>query len=69
MTETDIKSLPKILYIEDTDDSRMLVRRLLARDYVFLESDNPIDGIELALNAHPDLILLDINCQNLAAEK
>ena len=69
MTETDIKSLPKILYIEDTDDSRLLVRRLLARDYVFLESDNPIDGIELALNTQPDLILLDINMPELSGRE
>ncbi len=69
MTETDIKSLPKILYIEDTDDSRLLVRRLLAHDYVFLESDNPIDGIELALNTQPDLILLDINMPELSGRE
>ncbi len=69
MTETDIKSLPKILYIEDTDDSRMLVRRLLARDYIFLEASNSIDGINLALDTEPDLILLDINLPDLSGRE
>ena len=32
----DIKSLPKILYIEDTSDSRALVRRLLDGQYIVL---------------------------------
>jgi len=69
MTATDPKKLPKILYIEDSDDSRLLVRRLLARDYIFLESDNPIDGIDLALNTRPDLILLDINLPDLSGRE
>jgi signal transduction histidine kinase/DNA-binding response OmpR family regulator len=69
MTETDIKSLPKILYIEDTADSRLLVQRLLSRDYVFLEASNPIDGINLALDTEPDLILLDINLPDLSGRE
>ncbi len=63
------QNMKKILYIEDTDDSRLLVRRLLSRDYVFLESNNPIDGIDLALNTNPDLILLDINLPDLSGRE
>jgi signal transduction histidine kinase/CheY-like chemotaxis protein len=69
METVDPKNLPKILYVEDTDDSRMLVRRLLSRDYVLLEADNPIDGIDLALNTRPDLILLDINLPDLSGRE
>ena len=69
MTAIDPKTLPKILYIEDNDDSRLLVRRLLARDYIFLEAENAIDGIDLALNTQPDLILLDINLPDLSGRE
>ena len=69
MTALDPTTLPKILYIEDTDDSRLLVRRLLARDYILLEANNGIDGIDLALNTNPDLILLDINLPDLSGRE
>ena len=69
MEEIDPRDQKKILYVEDTDDSRLLVRRLLARDYVFLETDNPIDGIDLALNTNPDLILLDINLPDMSGRE
>ena len=69
MEAVDQKNLPKILYVEDTADARLLVRRLLSRDYILLESDNPIDGIELALNTNPDLILLDINLPDLSGRE
>ncbi len=69
MESVDPKNLPKILYVEDTDDARLLVRRLLSRDYILLEADNPIDGIELAINTRPDLILLDINLPDLSGRE
>jgi len=69
MTEISPQNLKKILYIEDTDDSRLLVRRLLARDYLLLESNNPIDGIDLAVNTNPDLILLDINLPDMSGRE
>ncbi|GAB4486740.1 MAG: hypothetical protein Fur0016_16540 [Anaerolineales bacterium] len=58
---TDIKSLPQILYVEDNADSRALVRRLLAGQFIVLESSDPLSGIELARDTQPDLVLLDIN--------
>lgn len=58
---TDVKSLPQILYVEDNADSRALVRRLLAGEYIVLESSDPLSGIELARDTQPDLVLLDIN--------
>lgn len=59
----------KILYIEDTADARMLVRRLLSNDYIILEASNPIDGIELARDTHPDLVLLDLNLPQLSGRE
>ncbi len=58
---TDLKSLPQVLYVEDNADSRALVRRLLAGEFIVLESADPLSGIELARDTQPDLVLLDIN--------
>jgi signal transduction histidine kinase/DNA-binding response OmpR family regulator len=62
---TDIRSLPQILYVEDNADARALVRRLLAGEFVVLESADPLNGIELARDTQPDLVLLDINLPNM----
>ncbi len=61
----DPRSQPKILYIEDTADARALVSRVLSRHYIVLEAAEPLGGIELALDTHPDLILLDMNLPQL----
>lgn len=54
--------MPSILYIEDNKDNRALVRRvLLVEGYDMIEAANAEDGITLALQMHPDLILMDIN--------
>src|SRR5689334_2177782 len=55
-------STPRILYIEDKVDNRLLVRRILmAEDIHVLEADSADAGIALAISEHPDLILMDIN--------
>lgn len=56
--------MPRILYIEDNRDNRMLVRRILmASDYDFQieEADNARTGIEMARQNRPDLILMDLS--------
>lgn len=56
--------MPRVLYIEDNADNRMLVRRiLLASDFDFeiMEADNAIRGIQLAEQNPPDLILMDLS--------
>lgn len=53
--------LPRILYIEDNDDARALVARLMVGRYMMLEARDPLAGIELAGQAQPDLVLLDLN--------
>ncbi len=65
----DSPSKPKILYIEDTESARILVRRLLGREYIILEASDPINGIELARDTHPDLVLLDINLPHLSGRE
>jgi two-component system cell cycle response regulator DivK len=56
--------MPRILYIEDNRENRMLVRRvLMASDYDFVvqEADNAQRGIEMAQADPPDLILMDLS--------
>jgi signal transduction histidine kinase/CheY-like chemotaxis protein len=65
----DPKTLPKVLYVEDTLESRLLVQRLLSHAFVVLEAKDALSGIELALDTHPDLILLDINLPDLSGRE
>jgi signal transduction histidine kinase/DNA-binding response OmpR family regulator len=59
------KSLPKILYVDDTPEARLLVLRLLSHKYQVFEASDALSGIELALQTQPDLVLLDINLPHL----
>ena len=52
----------KVLYVEDNLDNRMLVQRILqAEGYEFFGAGNAADGLALAREHNPDLILVDIN--------
>jgi two-component system cell cycle response regulator DivK len=60
--------MPRLLYIEDNRDNRMLVRRILmASDYEFdlREADNARDGINMAEQDPPDMILMDISMPDM----
>ena len=51
----------KILYIEDTENNRILVtRRLEKRDYKVITAEDAESGLALASGEHPDLILMDM---------
>jgi signal transduction histidine kinase len=55
-----------ILNIEDTLENRMLVRRILESEgYRVVDTINALEGIEKAIEIHPDLILIDINLPDL----
>jgi CheY-like chemotaxis protein len=54
--------MPKILLVEDNEESREgLMRRLLRRGYEVVPACDGRQGVELARSAAPDLILMDIN--------
>jgi two-component system, cell cycle response regulator DivK len=54
--------MPRILYIEDDLNNRILVRRiLLASGFDVQDVDNAIDGIAMAHSDPPDLILMDMS--------
>ena len=53
---------PRVLYIEDNIDNLILVRRILkAEGFELLEATSAQQGIALAEQHIPDLILMDIN--------
>ncbi|MFN8454406.1 MAG: response regulator [Anaerolineae bacterium] len=57
---------PRILYIDDDDANRTLVHRLLSNyDFEVIEAANGLEGIKLAKENPPHLILMDINMPGL----
>lgn len=55
-----------ILYIEDDSASRRLVQRVLgSRGYQVLVAGDGLEGITLARQQHPQLILMDINLPSM----
>lgn len=53
---------PRILYIEDNPDNRMLVKRILEIEgYTLILAKDAHEGMRAALEHKPDLILMDIN--------
>ncbi len=50
----------KILVADDEPDVRLLVRRLLGKDYIVLEANDGKEAIDLARSQKPDLILMDL---------
>ncbi len=60
------KKVAKILYIEDDHASRRLVERVLtSRGYHVMVASEGLEGINLAREQKPDLILMDINLPNM----
>jgi len=53
---------PRILYVEDNPDNRMLIRRLLSvGGYELLEAANADEMWNLLKTERPDLILMDLH--------
>ncbi len=58
--------MPRILYIEDDANNRLLVRRILmASGMTVEEAENAENGIQKALSNPPDLILMDISMPDM----
>src|SRR5882762_2323724 len=55
------QNMARILYIEDTENNRILVtRRLQKQGHEVLTAESAEEGLALAHNAMPDLILMDM---------
>ena len=56
-----------ILYVEDNEANRMIVRDLLKRTkYLLIEAFDGEAGVAMALEKHPDLILMDIQLPKIS---
>jgi two-component system cell cycle response regulator DivK len=55
-----------ILYVEDTFENRILIRRILQADgFIVIEAENAARAFEVLKDATPDLILMDINMPDI----
>lgn len=69
MTDTTT-SQRSILYVEDDIGSRTLVKRVLESEgYKVYEATNGLEGIEVAREKLPDLILVDINMGDITGHE
>jgi two-component system cell cycle response regulator DivK len=60
-------SAKTILYVEDNEFNRKIVRDLLKRTkYALIEAHDGEAGIATALEKHPDLILMDIQLPKIS---
>jgi signal transduction histidine kinase/CheY-like chemotaxis protein/HAMP domain-containing protein len=55
-----IEGKPVVLVVEDNPDNMITVKALLGDNYSVIEATNGNEGIEMARQHHPNLILLDI---------
>jgi len=59
-------SMARVLYIEDTENNRILIQRRLAQSgFEVLTAEDAERGLALAEQAQPDLILMDMSLPGL----
>jgi len=61
----------KVLYIEDDNDVRMLVRKILDRkgSFHYLEASTGLSGLEIAVKEKPQLIIMDIDLPDIRGDE
>jgi two-component system cell cycle response regulator DivK len=56
----------RILIVEDTEDNRQILRDLLSyAGFDLIEANDGAQGVTMAAQHHPDLILMDIQLPNV----
>jgi CheY-like chemotaxis protein/signal transduction histidine kinase len=53
--------MPRVLYVEDAQQNRDIVRRYLRGEFEVFEAEDGVEGVERALQEMPDLILMDLS--------
>ncbi|WP_175288747.1 response regulator [Flagellimonas eckloniae] len=54
------ESLPLLLIVDDNEEIRLFIKSLLKNDYRVLQAENGKEGVEVAFETIPDLIVSDI---------
>ena len=58
--------MKKVLVVEDNEDNLYLIRFILEENgYEVIEARDGAEGVELAINKKPDLILMDIQLPDI----
>jgi len=56
-----MKKMAKILIVEDeVAQRRVLVDNLTRNGFIVLEASDGVEGLQIALHEHPDLLILDV---------
>jgi two-component system cell cycle response regulator DivK len=64
--KSELNYRPVVLVVEDHEDTRFMLRTILEHDgYAMLEASDGLEGIEIAIRQHPDLVLMDGNLPRL----
>ncbi len=58
--EDQLEKLPQILVIEDNEDIRRYIREILEGEYKIIETGDGIEGLEIAMENIPDMIVSDV---------
>ena len=58
-----------VLAIDDQPQNLKLLGQILASDHRFLLATSGSDGLDIAINQRPDLILLDVGDSGVAAQR
>jgi CheY-like chemotaxis protein len=60
--KAESRNLPLVLLVEDTEDNRFMMRRLLEMSgYEVIEARNGEEAVRLASEQHPEMILMDLS--------
>lgn len=56
----DIEDFNRILIVEDNDEIRGFIKSIFIRDYIVLEAKNGEEGLDIAQEEIPDLVISDV---------